>query len=89
MNASTGKTTPTDPDSPSTTVADWKGAVLKQDGVVIGKARTRGPNTSPIKEQVAVRYSPDVLAAFRATGAGWQTRMNDALRDWFRTHNPV
>ena len=88
-----GKTTLTNsssssaPDSPRTTVADWEGAVLKQGGVVIGKAKTRGPNTRPTKEQVAVRYSPDVLAAFRATGAGWQTRMNDALKDWLRTHN--
>jgi uncharacterized protein (DUF4415 family) len=89
MSTTTGKTTPTDQDSPHTTVSDWEGAVLKQGGVVIGKARTRGPNTHPTKEQVAVRYSPDVLAAFRATGAGWQTRMNDALRDWLRTHNPA
>jgi len=41
-----------------------------------------------VKEQVAVRYSQDVLAAFRATGAGWQVRMNDALRDWLKTHSP-
>lgn len=92
-NASTGKTSPTemvdDPDSPSTRVSDWEGAVLKQGGVVVGRARTRGPNRGPLKEQVAVRYSPDVLAAFRATGAGWQTRMNEALRDWLRTHSPV
>jgi uncharacterized protein (DUF4415 family) len=92
-NASTGKTPPTkinhDPDCPSTTVADWDGAVLKQGGVVIGHARTRGPNRAALKEQVAVRYSPDVLAAFRATGTGWQTRMNEALRDWLRTHTPV
>lgn len=78
-----------DPDSPSTRVSDWEGAVLKQGGVVISRARTRGPNRRPLKEQVAVRYSPDVLAAFRATGAGWQTRMNEALRDWLRTHSPV
>jgi uncharacterized protein (DUF4415 family) len=92
-NVSTGKTTPTetpdDPDSPSTRFADWEGAVLKQRGIVVGRARTRGPNRGPLKEQVAVRYSADVLAAFRATGAGWQTRMNDALRDWLRTHSPV
>jgi uncharacterized protein (DUF4415 family) len=56
---------------------------------VVGRARTRGPNRKPLKEQVAVRYSPEVLAAFRATGAGWQTRMNEALRDWLRTHSPV
>ena len=28
----------------------------------------------------------DVLDAFRATGKGWQTRMNDVLRDYVRTH---
>ena len=37
----------------------------------------RGPSRRPTKEQVAVRYSPEVLAAFRATGRGWQTGMNE------------
>ena len=60
---------------------------MKQAGVEVGRVKTRGPNTKPLKEQVAVRYSPDVLAAFRATGSGWQTRMNDALKDWLRTHS--
>lgn len=78
-----------DTDSPATRVSDWEGATLKKGGVEIGKARTRGPNKRPTKEQVAVRYSPDVLAAFRATGRGWQTRMNEALRDWLKTHSPV
>jgi uncharacterized protein (DUF4415 family) len=74
-----------DEDSPATKVSDWEGAALKQGGVTIGRARTRGPNKRPKKEQVAVRYSPDVLAAFRATGRGWQTRMDDALREWLKT----
>ena len=26
------------------------------------------------------------LRYFRATGKGWQTRMNDALKDWLKTH---
>ena len=84
-SASTGKTIPADPDCPSTTVADWEGAVLKQNGVEVGRVRTRGPNKRPVKEQVAVRYSPDVLAFFRATGAGWQTRMDEALREYVAT----
>jgi uncharacterized protein (DUF4415 family) len=91
-SALTGKISPNrlddDPDCPSTSVADWEGAILKQGGIVVGRARTGGPNRGHVKEQVAVRYSPDVLAAFRATGAGWQTRMNEALRDWLRTHSP-
>jgi uncharacterized protein (DUF4415 family) len=55
------------------------------------KARGRpvGSLKDNAKQAVTVRYSPDVLAAFRATGAGWQTRMNDALIDWLRTHSPV
>jgi uncharacterized protein (DUF4415 family) len=34
------------------------------------------------KEQVTVRFSSEVLAYFRATGPGWQTRMDDALREY-------
>lgn len=51
--------------------------------------RRRGrPAGSGQKEQVAIRFDRDVLTAFRAGGAGWQTRMNDALRDWLKTHTP-
>ncbi len=34
------------------------------------------------KVAVTVRYDADVIAAFRAMGKGWQTQMNDALREW-------
>jgi uncharacterized protein (DUF4415 family) len=85
-NASTGTITPIDPDCPSTKVSDWEGAVIKKGGAVVGRVKTRGANRKPVKEQVAIRYSPEVLAAFRATGAGWQTRMNEALKDWLKTH---
>ncbi|ROH85521.1 hypothetical protein ED236_10100 [Pseudomethylobacillus aquaticus] len=52
----------------------------------VSARRARGPNKHPTKEQVAVRYSPEVLAYFRATGAGWQTRMDDALREYVSQH---
>ena len=45
------------------------------------------PKGSGTKEQVAVRFDRDVLAAFRAAGPGWQTRMNAALREWLKTHS--
>lgn len=57
-------------------------------GVAAYKKRGR-PVGSGTKEQVAIRFDRDVVAAFRAAGPGWQTRMNDALRDWLRTHSPV
>ena len=46
------------------------------------KQGQRGPQQAPTKQLVSVRYSPEVLTYFKATGAGWQTRMNDALLEW-------
>ncbi len=46
------------------------------------KSRPRGPQAAPKKQLVSVRYSPEVLAYFRSTGAGWQSRMNDVLLKW-------
>jgi len=34
----------------------------------------------------AIRLSPDVVNAFRATGSGWQGRIDDALKDWLGHH---
>jgi len=31
-------------------------------------------------------FDPDVITAFKATGRGWQTRMNDALKEWLKEH---
>jgi uncharacterized protein (DUF4415 family) len=49
--------------------------------VSIGAVRGR-PKLESTKQLVSVRYSPEVLAYFRATGDGWQTRMDDVLRDY-------
>jgi uncharacterized protein (DUF4415 family) len=46
----------------------------------------RGPQRSPTKLPVTVRYSPEIVAYFKATGSGWQTRMNDVLGDWVAKH---
>ena len=42
-----------------------------------GRGRPAGSGT---KQQVAIRLDRDLLEALRAGGAGWQTRVNDALR---------
>jgi uncharacterized protein (DUF4415 family) len=46
------------------------------------KRGERGAQVGPTKQLVSVRYSPEVLQYFKATGSGWQTRMNDALLEW-------
>ena len=56
----------------------------------VNASRRRGRPVSDVtKEQVAIRFNRDVLSAFRASGPGWQTRMNEALKDWLRTHSSV
>jgi uncharacterized protein (DUF4415 family) len=42
--------------------------------------RARGKQKSPTKQLISIRLDREVLDAFRATGEGWQGRMNEALR---------
>jgi uncharacterized protein (DUF4415 family) len=44
------------------------------------KSRGR-PKAAETKAHVNIRLDADVLEAFKATGRGWQTRINDALRE--------
>ena len=44
------------------------------------------PLGSGTKTQVTLRLDADVVAKFKASGSGWQTRINDALKNWVRTH---
>lgn len=49
--------------------------------------KRRGRPAGSDKTQIALRVDNATLAAFKATGKGWQTRMNEALRDWLKTHS--
>ena len=72
--------------SSSKSKVDWRNAVVTPGGgvaaTVAALRRTRGPNKKPAKEQVAIRLDQDVLGALRASGPGWQTRANTALKEW-------
>ncbi len=50
----------------------------------VGKRRGR-PAGSGTKVSTTIRFDAEVLAAFKATGDGWQTRMNDVLKEWLRS----
>jgi uncharacterized protein (DUF4415 family) len=51
------------------------------------KRRGGRPKMAQPKISVTVRYDAEVVESFRASGEGWQTRMNNALRDWLKTHH--
>lgn len=53
------------------------------------KLGVRGAQKAPTKERITIRLSPDIVQAFRATGEGWQARLDAALRDWLKTHSPA
>ena len=62
--------------------------VLPQELLSALPKRGRPPAEST-KKAVNIRLSDDVLSAFKAAGKGWQTRINEALRDWLKENNPA
>lgn len=104
MTAKPGRPVWTDPDdAPEWTEEDFQRAtwsigehiVTPEEGraafaaEAARRGRPPGSTKAGAKQAVTIRYSPDVLEAFRASGPGWQARMNDALRDWLRSHKPA
>jgi uncharacterized protein (DUF4415 family) len=53
---------------------------IRQGDRLVRRAKIGRPKKEMPKEAVSIRLDPDVLAHFRATGPGWQSRINAALR---------
>ncbi len=49
--------------------------------------RGRGPQAAPTKVLTSVRLDADILEFFKSQGAGYQSKMNDVLKDWVKTHS--
>jgi uncharacterized protein (DUF4415 family) len=77
-----------DKENPEWTEDDFKRAhpLTGLPSSLRGKLKRRGPQKAPRKVPVSIRLSPDVVDHFRATGAGWQKRMDEALKDWIDEH---
>ncbi len=65
---------------------NWSQGVVTPGGgvtaTIAALGRTRGLNKKPAKVQVAIRLDPELVGALRASGPGWQTRVNAALKQW-------
>jgi uncharacterized protein (DUF4415 family) len=70
---------PYDPNDPKAVEAFWKSSSVRRAG-------QRGPGRKAKKILLSVRYSPEVVQYFKSTGEGWQTRMDDALKEWLASH---
>ena len=82
-----------DADALATVAKDWKGAILSRslpelsDKLAQKRALGRPKSAAP-KASTTIRFDADVLAGLKATGRGWQTRVNDAMKDWLHKHTP-
>jgi uncharacterized protein (DUF4415 family) len=69
-----------DPDNPPLTEEDW---------ARMRPAKKRGRPTKAVpKEMVTLRLDPEILEAFKKQGPGWQTRINDTLRQALARSQP-
>jgi uncharacterized protein (DUF4415 family) len=64
---------PYDPNDEDATERYLSGAVIRYPG-------QRGPQKAPTKEMISIRLSREVLDHFRATGDGWQSRIDETLK---------
>ncbi len=64
-------------DAAELTEAFFQRADLFEGNKLVRRGR---PKAAVTKEPVKIRLDADVLAALRASGDGWQTRINDTLR---------
>lgn len=82
-----------DPDAPEMT--DAQAAQMRPfseampDLYATWRRRPGRPKAEVTKVPVKLRLDPDVVEGYRATGAGWQTRMNDVLRQGLRPGRPL
>ena len=67
-----------DPDAMPYTDAEW-------EAVKPLLRRGRPPAENP-KVHTGLRLDAEILDAFKSGGRGWQTRINEALKDWLKTH---
>jgi uncharacterized protein (DUF4415 family) len=72
-------------DAPELTDDFFKRATLYDGNRLVRRGR---PKLVSPKAQVTLRLDADVLCDLRATGPGWQTRANDALKAWLASQGP-
>jgi uncharacterized protein (DUF4415 family) len=71
---------PYDPSDAEAARAWLAQADLIRGGKVVRRGK-RGPQKAPTKTLVSLRLSPEVIDHFKATGRGWQTRIDSTLME--------
>lgn len=87
------QTDPYDPNDAQAVDAYWAGAAVTHAGKTepfsVVARRARGPQKAPRKVATAIRLSSEVVDYFKSGGPGWQTRVDEALREYVEAHRKV
>jgi uncharacterized protein (DUF4415 family) len=78
---------------------EWTAAELKTSKKInslpkslqqkITSRKNRGAQVAPTKISTTIRLSSEVVQSFKATGAGWQSKIDLALKEWLEEHTLV
>lgn len=72
-----------DADNPEWTDEDFRrarpGGALPPE-ILRAFPKTRGPQKAPRKIPVSIRLTPEVVERFKASGPGWQSRIDEVLK---------
>ena len=79
-----GASTWVDPDDAPPLTEEFFARAEIRDGTKL--VRRGRPRLAAAKRQVTIRLDPELLDGLRATGPGWQTRLNEAVREWLKKH---
>lgn len=81
-----------DPDAVESTLDEFKAMrpTSKAHPEVVAQYRRaqgeRGPQKAPTKERITIRIDAEVLDFFKAGGSGWQTRLDQVLKEYVQEH---
>ena len=82
------------PEKIDTENPEWSGAEIHQavpfsalPESLRDKLGVRGAQKTPTKERITIRLSREVVEQFRASGDGWQARVDTVLRDWLKNQS--
>ncbi|MES2016475.1 MAG: BrnA antitoxin family protein [Pseudomonadota bacterium] len=59
-----------------------EGRVTTAQQIAARRGRPVGSVKAKPKVPTTIRFDQDILDTLKASGRGWQTRVNDAVRDW-------
>ncbi|MFZ0707033.1 MAG: BrnA antitoxin family protein [Candidatus Korobacteraceae bacterium] len=79
-----------DDENPEWTAEDFRRAIpfsdlpASEQEKLRSLKKHRGPQKTPTKQLVSIRLSQDVVSNLRASGRGWQARVDEHLRAWLQ-----